>query len=161
MTGINRVAKGDELVRRVADLLRKDGYKVHVVRKVRIRKRTGWISLGEDIWGAFDLAATRRDHIRFVQVTVASGGKAAERKRKIDALSLPDDGGNLYEVWTWHERRGWLVWRLGKALKKQIKPTWGRMPYPPTADIGPTPSGSIIRSVSNRPLPPPPPPTRG
>ncbi len=104
-------------------ILETQGYVVHKVVKSRTKLRNRWISIGEDLFGCFDLLAVSTSHLpKLVQVTgFASSAPASLRRAKVRAWvqkSFSELPSTLeLEVWAWtpkaRDASGMRMWRLG------------------------------------------------
>ena len=120
--------RGNILERRARKQLEAEGYLVEPARPV-----LQWIGPGKvrskrvDFFGAFDLFAVDPRHVRLIQVCEASGGHAAERRRKIEAIANKLPSSLSLELWVWHRpgrsksQRGWSQERLaGGEWRPQV-----------------------------------------
>ena len=105
--------KGDLFQNELADFLRANGWLVDVVQPARRlimrRGRSVWITTKEDILGAFDMLAIRKDAglVLLIQATT-DRGLLSRKKRTIEALGLI---GTI-------EGRSIIIWSRGLGTQK-------------------------------------------
>ena len=75
--------RGDSLEAAAALVLRAAGYRPHRVRKARIKRGGRWVNLGEDLWGAFDIAGIAHDR---PLILVQAGTSAATKRADVDEI---------------------------------------------------------------------------
>ena len=83
-------------------LLESEGYRVHSSVRSAARRGARWVSLQTDIFGAFDLVATRLTGprpLRFIQITTATN--VSGHIEKVDSVPLKS-GVASAEIWAWH-----------------------------------------------------------
>lgn len=101
MTNLGK--KGTRLERQALEELEKDGWRVHrTVRNPIFSPQKGFVgSHNNDVFGAFDLVAAKRDApLAFIQVTVGDAVGARQAKVETVADSFPDEHCRV-EVWGW------------------------------------------------------------
>ncbi len=97
----SRVLKGAPAQLAVQRILEAEGYLVHNVFPVKVKRGGLWLTLQGDIWGAVDLVGVHQQRgFVFAQVTTSSG--VYKRRRKLEAIPWPQGEG--YEVTVWESR---------------------------------------------------------
>lgn len=111
--------KGDAFQDEIADFLRGRGWLVDVVQPARRlimrRGRSAWITTKEDILGAFDMLAIRKDlgPVLLVQATT-NRGLLSRKKKTIEELGLIGTAEGR-EVVIWSRGLGgrrWEAWEM-------------------------------------------------
>ena len=111
--------KGDAFQDEIADFLRANGWLVDVVqasrRLIMRRGRSAWITTKEDILGAFDMIAIRKDSgpVLLIQATT-DRGLLSRKKRTIEELGLVGTADGR-EVLIWSRGLGdqrWEAWEM-------------------------------------------------
>ena len=97
-------AAGARFVKKVEDHYRSLGYAVQRAGRTlkRFPKGGRWIVLTqqEDLFGAFDLIATHQEGIHFAQVTIGTGARISDRKKKVEAAAELFPPYVFMELWT-------------------------------------------------------------
>lgn len=151
--------RGNELERRAQKELEADGFLTD-----RARPDLRWIGPGRciskktDLLGAFDVLAVDQTHIRFIQVCEDSGGHAAERRKKVEAIAGRFPGHVALELWRWRSEgrkkdgghgRGWIKEWLSPAGWREFEfsgnVTEGG-PGSATLDLGQDPSPPKVQA---------------
>jgi Holliday junction resolvase-like predicted endonuclease len=110
--------RGNDAEQRAQAYLERLGYLCHRAVQTGFRTGTGkWLARSNDVWGEFDLLASRYGtRVLCVQVT-ASPGAAAEKRRGLEALA-PKLNLEHMDVQLW-------VWHPGKPTKRsKFRQTW-------------------------------------
>lgn len=115
----NNKRKGDQFQDEIADFLRARGWLVDVVqasrRLIMRRGRMAWITTKEDILGAFDMIAIRKDtwDVLLIQATT-DRGMIRRKERAIEDLGVVGyEGSRRFIVWTRALPPGrWEAWAL-------------------------------------------------
>lgn len=113
---VNTNDKGNRAQNEVRIHLEAEGYAVHVARRTTYMRNGKWFSVGNDLFGCFDVIAVHPilTHVLFIQVT--DGGGASKKRKQVEAVFPRKAWIKDFQVWERRGREGGrTTWRIHRV----------------------------------------------